>query len=331
MSDINKNNSIYIAGHKGMVGRSIKRYLEKYGYKNLLFTQRNDLDLCDNGKVEKWFNINKPEIVIIAAAKVGGIEANNNYPADFILENLKIQTNIIENAWKNRAKTLIFLGSSCIYPKFAKQPLKEEYLLTGPLEKTNDAYAIAKIAGIKLCSALRKQYGFNAISLMPTNLYGPGDNYHPNNSHVMASLIKKIHYAKKFNKKEVLCWGTGSPKREFLYVDDLAKASIFILEKVSIINEYFNNELKSNEGILNIGTGKDISIKELAEIISLELGYKGQIKWDDSKPDGTPRKLLDISNTTKLGWVSQTSLRKGIKLTIQHYIDELESKSIRIK
>ncbi len=331
MNYINKSNSIFIAGHKGMVGSSIKRCLENNGYKNLLLTTRNDLNLLDNSKVEKWFKTNKPEIVILAAAKVGGIEANNNYPADFILENLKIQTNIIENAWKNGTKRLIFLGSSCIYPKLAKQPLKEEYLLTGPLEQTNDAYALAKIAGIKLCSSLRKQYEFDAISLMPTNLYGPGDNYHPTNSHVLPALIKKFHDAKINNKKQVVCWGTGSPRREFLYVDDLAKASLFILEKVSIINEYFNNEIKSKDGILNIGTGKEISIKELAEIISLEIGYEGQIKWDDSKPDGTPRKLLDISNATKLGWVSQTSLRKGIKLTIQHYIKELKSKSIRIK
>ena len=331
MNYINKNNSIFIAGHKGMVGSSIKRSLESNGYKNLLLAQRNDLNLLDYNRVEKWFKNNKPEIVILAAAKVGGIEANNNYPADFILENLKIQTNIIENAWKNGTKRLLFLGSSCIYPKLAKQPLKEEYLLTGPLEKTNDAYAIAKIAGIKLCSALRKQYEFDAISLMPTNLYGPGDNYHPTNSHVLPALIKKFHDAKINNKKQVVCWGTGSPRREFLYVDDLAKASLFILEKVSIINEYFNNEIKSKDGILNIGTGKEISIKELAEIISQEIGYEGQIKWDDSKPDGTPRKLLDISNATKLGWVSQTSLRKGIKLTIKHYIKELKSKSIRIK
>ena len=330
MNYINKSNSIFIAGHRGMVGSSIKRSLENNGYKNLLLTNRNDLDLLDNAKVEKWFKANKPEIVILAAAKVGGIEANNNYPADFILENLKIQINIIENAWKNGTKRLLFLGSSCIYPKLAKQPLKEEYLLNGPLEETNDAYAIAKIAGIKLCSSLRKQYGFDAISLMPTNLYGPGDNYHTNNSHVMPALIKRFHNAKMQNKKEVICWGSGSPKREFLYVNDLAEASIFVLEKISIINKSFNNEVNSKDGVLNIGTGREISIKELTEIIALEIGYEGKIKWDISKPDGTPRKLLDISKATRLGWEAKTSLRKGIKLTINHYINELKSKSIRL-
>ncbi len=330
MNYIKKDNRIFIAGHRGMVGRSIKRSLENHGYKNLLLTDRTDLNLLDNAKVKKWFKVNKPEIVILAAAKVGGIEANNNYPADFILENLKIQTNIIENAWKNGTKRLLFLGSSCIYPKLAKQPLKEEYLLTGPLEQTNDAYAVAKIAGIKLCSSLRKQYGFDAISLMPTNLYGPGDNYHTSNSHVLPALIKKFHYAKMQNKNEVICWGSGSPKREFLYVNDLAEASIFVLEKVSISNESFNNIVESRDGILNIGTGNEISIKELAEMISFEIGYEGEIKWDNSKPDGTPRKLLDISKATTLGWTAKTSLKKGIKLTISHYMNELNSKSIRL-
>ncbi len=312
-----------------MVGAAITRFLRNNSYSNLLLPNRKDLDLLNSTQVENWFCKKKPEVVILAAAKVGGIEANNNYPADFILENIKIQTNIIENSWRNGVKRFLFLGSSCIYPKFAPQPLKEEYLLTGELEPTNEPYAIAKISGIKLCSALNKQYGFDAISLMPTNLYGPGDNYNSENSHVLPALIKKFHDAKLNKKSEIICWGTGTPKREFLYVDDLAEASIFILENVSSEIKKNNNFSLNKDSIINIGTGLDISIKDLAEMIAQELNYKGKITWNTSKPDGTPRKLLDVSKVNKLGWRAKTSLEKGIKLTISNYEKELKNKSIR--
>ena len=330
MNYIKKDNRIFIAGHKGMVGSSIKRSLENNGYKNLLLTNRSDLNLLDNAKVKKWFKVNKPEIVILAAAKVGGIEANNNYPADFILENLKIQTNIIENAWKNGTKRLLFLGSSCIYPRLANQPIKEEYLLTGKLEKTNEAYAVAKIAGIQLCNALKKQYGFDAISLMPTNLYGQGDNYNPSNSHVLPAMISKFYQAKIKGINKVSCWGTGNPRREFLFVDDLADASIFILENVSINNSSLFDDLGNICGILNVGVGSDISIKELANLISSIIGYEGEIVWDSSKPDGTPRKLLEVSKLKKLGWSAKTNLQKGIELTLKSYVEELKNESARI-
>ena len=330
MSLINKNDLIYVAGHNGMVGKAITRFLKNNSYKNLLLPNRKDLDLLNTIEVENWFYEKKPEVVILAAAKVGGIEANNNYPADFILENIKIQTNIIENSWKSGVKRFLFLGSSCIYPKFAPQPLKEEYLLTGQLEPTNEPYAIAKIAGIKLCSALKKQYGFDAISLMPTNLYGPGDNYNLNNSHVMPALIKKFYDAKINKKSEVYCWGTGAPKREFLYVDDLAEASIFILENISSESNPNNKYSLNLDSLINVGTGLDISIKDLAEMIAKELNYKGNIKWETSKPDGTPRKLLDVSQLKKLGWKAKTSLKKGIKLTIKNFEKEFKNKSIRL-
>jgi len=329
MSFLNKNDLIFVAGHTGMVGSAITRLLKKNSYNNLLLPSRGELDLLSNKEVENWLFKFKPDVVILAAAKVGGIEANNNYPADFILENIKIQTNIIENSWRSGVKKFLFLGSSCIYPKFAPQPLKEEYLLTGPLEPTNEAYAIAKIAGIKLCSALKKQYGFNAISLMPTNLYGPGDNYNLKNSHVMPALIKKFYDAKSENKSEVFCWGTGEPKREFLYVDDLAEACIFILDKIPDITKKGDNNFWDFNEIINIGTGEDISIKNLAEMIAKELNYNGQIIWQISKPDGTPRKLLDISRINKLGWAAKTTLKKGIKLAIENYEKELKNSSIR--
>ncbi len=330
MNLINKKDNIFIAGHTGMVGSAVKRCLKKNGYTNLLLPSRKALDLLNNRSVEKWFSSNNPQVVILAAAKVGGIEANSRYPADFILENLKIQTNIIENSWKKGIKRFLFLGSSCIYPKLAPQPLKEEYLLTGPLEPTNEPYAIAKIAGIKLCSTLKKQYGFDAISLMPTNLYGPGDNYHLNNSHVMPALISKFHKAKVNNEKEVICWGTGSPKREFLFVDDLAEAIVFVLENISSKNQLINDVGLSIDGILNIGTGLDISIKRLANLISSEFNYEGQIIWDSSKPDGTPRKLLDVSKSNELGWKSKTTLEEGIKLTINNFEKEYKNKSLRM-
>ena len=330
MTLINKKNSIFIAGHKGMVGNSIKTMLLQRGYDNLLLPSRNDLNLLNNELVENWFKKHKPDIVILAAAKVGGIEANFNFPADFILENLKIQTNVIENAWKNNVKRFLFLGSSCIYPKHAPQPLKEEYLLSGPLEITNENYAVAKIAGIKLCTALNKQYGFNVINLMPTNLYGPGDNYHETNSHVMPSLIKKFSDAKMRKLPQVTCWGSGKPKREFLYVDDLAKAAIYFLENVSSNNKLLFSKESEYSGVINVGTGKDISIKELAELIASKLNYQGKIVWDLSKPDGTPRKLLDISKATELGWKAQTSIEEGINLTIKYFKKSLDDKSIRL-
>ena len=327
---INKNDLIYVAGHNGMVGRAITKFLKKNSYKNLLLPNREDLDLLNTIEVKNWFYENKPQVVILAAAKVGGIEANNKYPADFILENIKIQTNIIENSWKSGVKRFLFLGSSCIYPKLAPQPLKEEYLLTGQLEPTNEPYAIAKIAGIKLCSALKKQYGFDAISLMPTNLYGPGDNYNLDNSHVMPALIRKFYDAKFNNKSEVTCWGSGAPKREFLYVDDLAESAIFILENISSDSNPNNRFPLNLDSLINVGTGSDISIKDLAEMIAKELNYTGNIKWETSKPDGTPRKLLDVSQLKKLGWQAKTSLEKGIKLTIKNFEKEFKNKSIRL-
>ncbi|MCR8538784.1 MAG: GDP-L-fucose synthase [Prochlorococcus marinus CUG1439] len=326
---MSKESRIFIAGHNGMVGSAIKRSLTKKGYKNLLFASRNDLDLLDFVKVKDWFNKNRPEIVILAAAKVGGIHANSKYMGDFILENLKIQNNVIENAWKYKVKRFLFLGSSCIYPKFAQQPLKEEYLLTGELEKTNESYALAKISGIKLCTSLKEQYGFDSICLMPTNLYGPGDNYHPQNSHVLPAMLKRFYDAKIKGSQEIVCWGSGLPKREFLYVDDLAEASIFILENISSEHRILYDDKKNFNGILNVGLGKDISIKELANLISSAVGYEGKIKWDLSKPDGTPRKLLDVSKLSELGWSAKTELQKGLELTLKSFLAESKNKSIR--
>ena len=328
--EINLNDKIFIAGSSGMVGSAIKRNFIKKGYKNILCPSRDDLNLLNFYAVKNWFKQNTPDVVILAAAKVGGIYANLKYTGDFILENLKIQNNVIENSWKFKVKRFLFLGSSCIYPKLASQPLKEEYLLNGLLENTNESYSIAKIAGIKLCAALKTQYGFNAISLMPTNLYGQGDNYHPLNSHVLPSMINKFYEAKINGNKIVNLWGTGSPRREFLFVDDLAEALIFILENVSTSNGLLFDVLDNYQGLLNIGVGSDISIKELAKLISSIVGFEGKINWDSSKPDGTPRKLLDVSKLNKLGWSAQTSLEKGIKLTLKSYIKELKTKSIRI-
>ena len=326
---ISKDQKIFIAGHRGMVGNAIKKALLKKEYTNLLCPDKEALNLLDSIKVENWFRDNNPDIVILAAAKVGGINANSKYTGDFILENLKIQNNVIESAWKNKVKKFLFLGSSCIYPKLANQPIKEEYLLSGALEQTNESYAIAKIAGMKLCSALKTQYGFDAISLMPTNLYGEGDNYHYTNSHVMPAMIRKFYEAKIKGIDTVNLWGTGSPKREFLFVDDLAEASIFILENVSIENKllYDNNNYN---GVINVGTGIDISIKELANLISSIIGYKGKIYWDQSKPDGTPRKLLDVSKLNQLGWFAKTNLKAGIEKTLESFVNELKSGTIRI-
>ncbi|HED37585.1 MAG TPA: GDP-L-fucose synthase [Ignavibacteria bacterium] len=309
-----KNKKIYLPGHNGMVGSAIYGQLVKSGYNNLLIESSSELDLTRQEKVEDFFSNEKPEIVIIAAAKVGGILANSTYRAEFIYDNLMIETNIINSAYKNGAEKLIFLGSSCIYPKLAPQPLKEEYLLSDYLEYTNEPYAIAKIAGIKLCENYYRQYGCNFFSAMPTNLYGPKDNFDLETSHVLPALIRKFYEAKVNNKSEVILWGTGKPKREFLYVNDLAEAMLFLLEKVNAKDLYDNGISQ-----INIGTGEDLTIDELARKISGIVGYDGKLVYDSSKPDGTPRKLMDVSRLHKLGWKHNTSLEEGIKLTYEFF------------
>ena len=322
---INREQRIFVAGHKGMAGSAIKRSLLNSGYKNLLEVDRSILNLEDQYEVNKWIKFNKPDVVIIAAAKVGGIIANNNLPADFILRNLAIQTNLIKSSFENDVKRLLFLGSSCIYPKFSKQPIKEEYLLTSSLEKTNQWYAIAKIAGLKLCQALRKQYGFDAISLMPTNLYGPGDNYHPTQSHVLPSFIRRFTEA-VFNQDDTIqCWGSGSPKREFLHVDDLGDATVFALEN---FDPNSSDLLLDEDGeiinYLNVGTGIDLTIKELSEKVAQYTGFRGKVIWDTSKPDGTPQKKLDISRIKTLGWRPKIGIDSGIKSTINIYKSQIK-------
>ena len=323
---INKNEKFLIAGANGMAGSAIKRALLKSGYGDpnnggSLFTpSRKELNFLNHFSVEEWFIHNKPSVVIVAAAKVGGILANSNMPADFLIENLKIQTNLIDASFRHGVKRLLFLGSSCIYPKFSSQPIKEEYLLSGSLEPTNEWYAIAKICGLKLCEALRKQYNFDAISLMPTNLYGPGDNYHPENSHVMAALIKKFSDAVKNSYNSVTCWGSGTPLREFLYVDDLGDAVVFALERFYPGSNLSPEDKEGNPlFFLNVGTGKDISIKLLSEKIAKLTGYKGEIKWDLEKPDGTPKKQLNIERILNLGWEPKTNLDNGLIKTIADY------------
>ena len=302
---------IFVAGHRGMAGSAICRALQRAGYCRILTASRAELDLLDGVAVQHWFTEHKPTVVVLAAAKVGGIQANNTYPADFLLENLKIQTNVIETAWRSGVRRLLFLGSSCIYPKYAEQPIREEALLTGPLEPTNEWYAIAKIAGLKLCAALRWQHGFDAISLMPTNLYGPGDNYHPTNSHVLPALIRRFHEAAEANAPSVTCWGTGTPQREFLHVDDLGEACVFALVHWQPGPE----ELP----FLNVGTGVDLTIRELAEQLAVATGYRGELLWDSSKPDGTPKKQLDVSRLAALGWRSQIPLAEGLASTISTF------------
>ncbi|HOJ64273.1 MAG TPA: GDP-L-fucose synthase [Spirochaetota bacterium] len=303
-----KKSKIFVAGHRGLVGSAIVRKLQQEGYNNLILRTREELDLTNFNAVSEFFKKEKSEYVFLAAAKVGGILANSTKKAEFIYENLQIQNNVIHNAYLNNVKKLLFLGSSCIYPKMCPQPIKEEYLLSGYLEPTNDAYAIAKIAGLIMCRSYNEQYGANFISAMPTNLYGYNDNFDLNSSHVLPALIRKFHEAKVENKKEVIVWGTGSPLREFLFVDDLADALLFLM------NNY-------NENIhINVGTGEDISIKDLAFLIKEVVGFNGQITFDTSKPDGTPRKLLDVSRINKLGWKAKTSLKDGIKLTYEWYL-----------
>ncbi len=316
---INADSRFFVAGARGMAGSAICRALQDKGYGDqvkggdLLTPTRHDLDLLDCEAVKAWYGKHKPDVVILAAAKVGGIYANDTYPADFLLDNLKIQTNVIEGAWNAGVRRLLFLGSSCIYPKFAAQPIREESLLTGTLEPTNEWYAIAKITGIKLCESLRKQYGFDAISLMPTNLYGPGDNYHPKNSHVLPALIRRFHEAKERGDQRVTCWGTGSPMREFLHVDDLGHACVFALEKWSALAGDAPKDDQGNPlAFLNVGTGVDLTIKELAEQIAEVVGFSGEIQWDISKPDGTPKKQLEISRMAGLGWSAQISLAQGL-------------------
>ena len=323
MELISKFDKFVVFGSNGLAGSAICRFLIKSGYKKILKPNRKELNLLNFEDVKNWFDLKRPDIVIIAAAKVGGIQANDIYSADFILENLKIQNNIIENAWRYGVKKLLFWGSSCIYPKFAKQPISEEELLTSSLETSNQWYAIAKISGIKLCEAFKKQYNFNAISLMPTNLYGPGDNYHPENSHVLASLIRRFCEAKFRNQKEVICWGTGSPLREFLHVDDLASACIFAIEKWDQDSSDAPKDINNKPlRFLNVGTGLDISIKELANLIAKIVGFQGEIVWDKSKPDGTPKKQLNVNRINEMGWKSQIPLKQGLKETIKIYQEE---------
>lgn len=304
---MNKDAKIYIAGHRGMVGSAIHRKLSSLGYTNIITRTSVELDLRVQERVNEFFEAERPAYVFLAAAKVGGILANNTYRADFIYENIMIQSNVIHSSYATGVKKLMFLGSSCIYPKLAPQPLKEEYLLTGLLEPTNEPYAIAKIAGIKMCDAYRSQYGCDFISVMPTNLYGPNDNYDLQNAHVLPSLVRKFHEAKINNAPEVSIWGSGSPKREFLHADDLADACVFLM------NTY------SDEGLVNIGTGEDLSISELALLIKEVVGYEGAVVYDASKPDGTPRKLMDVSKLTKLGWTYSIPLRKGLEMVYQEY------------
>lgn len=310
---MDKASKIYIAGHNGMVGSAIRRNLEQKGYNNFVVRSSKDLDLRDQKAVNDFFNDEKPEYVFLAAAKVGGILANNIYRAEFLYDNLLIEANIIHSSYKACVKKLMFLGSSCIYPKLAAQPMSEDALLTGVLEETNEPYAIAKIAGIKLCDAYRDQYGCNFISVMPTNLYGPNDNYHPENSHVLPALIRKFHEAKASGSDTVTVWGTGSPKREFLHADDMADACVYLM-------------LNYNEpGLVNIGVGEDISIKDLALLVKDIVGFEGKIIFDDAKPDGTPRKLMDVSKLHSLGWKASTQLQEGIENV---YADLLKNKTL---
>lgn len=309
---MNKDSKIFVAGHRGLVGSAVLRCLERRGYSNLLTRARREVDLTDYRAVEALFQGERPAVVIDAAAKVGGIHANSSYPADFIRDNLFLQNNLIDCAHRAGVGKFVFLGSSCIYPKFAPQPMREEHLLAGALEPTNEWYAVAKIAGIKLCQAYRRQHGFDAISLMPTNLYGPGDNFDLENSHVLPAMIRRFHEAKQRGDSAVTLWGTGTPRREFLYVDDLAEAVVFLMEGYS------------GEGIVNVGVGEDLSIRALAELVRAEVGFDGELLFDATKPDGAPRKLLDVSKLHALGWRAKTPLAQGVRETYRWFLAHQE-------
>lgn len=304
-----KNAKIYVAGHRGMVGSAIVRELQRNGYTNIVTRTHKELDLCRQDAVERFFNEERPEYVFLAAAKVGGIVANNDAPADFMYENMILEMNVIHAAWQSGCKKLLFLGSSCIYPRLAPQPMKENCLLTSSLEQTNEAYALAKISGLKYCEYLNRQYGTDYISVMPTNLYGANDNYHPTHSHVLPALIRRFHEAKESNQPTVTCWGDGTPLREFLFVDDLADLCLFLM------NNYSGNET------VNAGTGKEITIKGLTELVAKTVGFEGEIKWDTTRPNGTPRKLLDVSKAKSLGWTYKTELEDGIRLAYDDFLN----------
>ncbi len=322
MRIIDSNDRFAIFGARGMAGSAICRALDRAGYQQQLKPLRQELDLLDPVAVQRWFAEHQPTVVVLAAAKVGGIQANNSYPADFLLENLKIQTHVIETAWRSGVRRLLFLGSSCIYPKFAEQPIQEDALLTGPLEPTNEWYAIAKIAGIKLCEALRQQHGFDAISLMPTNLYGPGDNYNPDNSHVLPALIRRFHEAAEADAPTVTCWGSGTPLREFLHADDLGEACVFALQQWQ--------PGPGDPPFLNVGTGVDLTIRALAEAVAQATGDQGEILWDTSKPDGTPTKQLDVSRLARLGWRAQIPLADGLASTVALFREHLSQELVRL-
>ena len=313
-----KDSKIFVAGHRGLVGSAIKKELEENGYKNLLTRTHKELDLTDSSSVKDFFKLEKPDYVILSAAKVGGIHGNNTYPVEFFTENMKIQLNVIENSFKNNVKKLLFLGSSCIYPKNAPQPMKEEYLLSSTLEKTNEMYALAKISGLKLCASYNREYGTDYISVMPCNLYGLNDNYDKENAHVLPMLIRRFHEAKEDGLKEVVVWGTGTPLREFMYAGDLAKAVVYLME---------NKSAKEIGEFINVGTGKEVTILELAQLIKKVVGYEGRLVFDKTKPDGTMRKLMDVSRINSLGWKAETELEEGIEIV---YRDFLNSKSIRV-
>lgn len=304
-----KDSKIYVAGHRGMVGSAIVRELKRQGYENIVTRTHAELDLTDQRAVEKFFEEERPEYVFLAAAKVGGIEANNSAPADFMYVNMMLEMNVINAAWRYGCRKLEFLGSSCIYPRLAPQPMPESCLLTSSLEQTNEAYALAKISGLKYCEYLNRQYGTDFISVMPTNLYGPNDNYHPTHSHVLPALIRRFHEAKEAGLPSVTCWGDGSPLREFLYVDDLANLCVFLMQ------HYSGNET------VNAGSGKELSIRELTEIVARTVGFEGEILWDTSKPNGTPRKLLDVSKATALGWTYKTELEEGVRLAYEDFLN----------
>jgi GDP-L-fucose synthase len=306
---MNPDASIFVAGHRGLVGSALVRRLRAAGFENLLLSERGELDLTDQRAVAGFFARERPQYVLLAAARVGGILANNTYPAEFLQQNLAIQTNVIDSAWRSGVRKLLFLGSSCIYPRLAPQPMREDHLLTGPLEPTNEPYAIAKIAGLKMCQAYRKQYGFDAICVMPTNLYGPGDNFSDHDAHVLPALLRRFHEAKESGATEVVLWGSGRPRREFLYVDDLADACLFLMQRYE------------DEQPINVGWGRDQTIAELAETISHMVGFSGDTRYDASKPDGAPRKLLDTTRLTALGWTPRTELAAGIRATYEWFLN----------